>query len=170
MIVRNVARGAACPCALALSLVVSLAGCVREPPGETAPRAKAGGVSLPSLDGLRVTKVGRADDGPPDARKWLKTITVDVPAEGAPRVAWTSEASRWRGVALPRDQGSGPAPRPLPGGLVVKVGDSGATSVSGIAIGNLDDLVSWVVSRSKGHPGRRPVALGPARAAPYGRV
>jgi biopolymer transport protein ExbD len=70
-------------------------------PGPAGPRA-----ALTPLDGLGPGEAGPSDDGPPDAAKWLKKVTVTVPAEGEAEVTGVADASRWRGIGLPRDEGS----------------------------------------------------------------
>jgi biopolymer transport protein ExbD len=153
-------------------MAFALAGCtpkpdpVREPPAEAGgpPPSSAettrsvppdAGIALPSLDGLGLTDIGPPDDGPAYAGKWLRKITVDIPAEGAPRVTDVRDASRWRGIALPRFEGQHPIPKaPRPGVPVrvaadgtIRLGRFGATSM-----GNLQEMLGKVLARDPDLP------------------
>ncbi|MHC4248905.1 MAG: prenyltransferase/squalene oxidase repeat-containing protein [Planctomycetota bacterium] len=68
-------------------------------------------VALTPLAGLGPEEVGPSDDGPPGAAKWLRKLTVTVPAEGEAEVTGVADASRWRGIGLPRDEGSKVIPK-----------------------------------------------------------
>ncbi len=99
--------------ALVLIFAACASGCARKPGRDKAiPPAKDPGIALPALDGLGLTKVAALDesDGAPGAEKWLRKVTVDVPAEASPKIMDARDASQWRGVALPRAE-NGPIPR-----------------------------------------------------------
>jgi len=76
-----------------------------------APEPAGPRVVLPSVPSLGPGLAGPADDGPAEAEKWLRKVSVTVPMEGAPVVTGVADASRWRGIALPRDTGQDPVVR-----------------------------------------------------------
>jgi len=85
--------------------------CVQHPPMPNPVAAPPGPpVSLPKVEGLASANVGPMDDGPASAEKWLRKVTVTVPAKGAPEITAVADASRWRGIALPRNVDCGSLP------------------------------------------------------------
>ncbi|MHC4250246.1 MAG: hypothetical protein ACYS9X_14055, partial [Planctomycetota bacterium] len=117
------------------------------------PDAPSAQITIPSLDGLGLTRVGPPDDGPVDAVKWLRKITVDVPAEGAPRVTDVRDASRWRGIALPRDEGQQPIPRRVDGSpqMLVRVSGDGAILlgvVESTSVGQMRSKLKEMIART----------------------
>jgi len=125
--------------------------------------------AFPSLDGLGLTMVGPPDDGPADAKKWLRKITVDVPNEGDPRVGKGIDVSRWRGIALPRDEGQRPIPGETPPEVFVNVARDGTIRAGGLAIESAGALRATLRDILEQKPGLR-IVFDADRAAPWGEV
>jgi serine/threonine protein kinase/biopolymer transport protein ExbD len=82
--------------AAVLGLWYAVASYHQEPQPQPGPH-----VSLPTLDNLGLKEFGPPDDGPSGVRKWLRKVTVTIPAEGKPQVTGATDASRWRSNARP---------------------------------------------------------------------
>jgi hypothetical protein len=119
-------------------------------------------LKLTSLDGMELRMIGPLDDGPPDAVKWLRVITVNVTAEGKAKVVDVRDASRWRGIGLPID--SCPSDE-RPKIAKVRVAEDGGVSCDGEPCENLSALSAKLEPLSRdpsglavnfdSHPGAR---------------
>jgi biopolymer transport protein ExbD len=133
--------------------------------------ALSGGIALPSLDGLGLTNVGPPDDGPADAAKWLRKVTVDCPAGGEPLLADVRDASRWRGVALPRWEGQRPIPKKVeePTEVRVSVAADGAIRIGRILVASPRELRATLKDILARYPRLR-LVFDAEREAPWGEV
>lgn len=158
--------------ALVLVFAACAFGCGRKPGRDKAiPPAKDSGIALPSLDGLKLTKVGSPDDGPAGAEKWLRKVTVDVPAEGEPTVAGFVMASKWRGIVLPKDEGQGPVASLDESRLLrVTLAEDGGIRVDGRDCPNAGEFSSLLADLPRTHPRRDMVVLDPHGSVAFGHV
>lgn len=132
--------------------------------------AQSGGITLPSLDGLNLTSVGPPDDGPPDAEKWLRKITVRIPTEGQSRVTDVHNASQWRGIALPRHESQRPIPRiEEPPEVRVRVAADGKVRLGRLEVASPRELGARLEELLARGPNLR-LVFDAESAAPWGKV
>ncbi|MHC4252536.1 MAG: hypothetical protein ACYS9X_25740 [Planctomycetota bacterium] len=122
-------------------------------------------VLLAQLDGVAPACTGPLEHGPDGAWTWLRVVTVGVPAEGEPFVADVRDATRWRGIALPRGNGC----VEFPEYLNVRIGPDGAVRIARKVFADtkaLDALFSEAMPRGAFDW----IRVSPAPAAPWKSV
>jgi hypothetical protein len=147
--------------------------CSKEPRPDASSPAKPRGITLPSLDGIGMTRIGPVCDDVPGAAKWLRKTTVIIQAEGESVVAGTALASTWRGFAEQPFDGSYPmsvAESRLRMRYVrIAVAADGTISISKIKCGSLSTFRE-TIERLKAEHAFDKAGLVASRDALYAKV